>query len=283
MRGLQMRSAEDVELAAQQNVHLSGTDVLMTSTNQARFEANNIEMSTAWNGDMILDTAGGAVATGSMRVTGSAIESTDKTLGLRLNSARDIELLPGVGHDVVVAGGGFSVSTQGKTTISSQSIDMSVGWNEDIRMMPKGGSVKAGALGLQGGSLVSSDVMEGLSVRSGEDVAVAAGIGKDVMVSGDSVMVNSARSTAISAQKIELASGWNQEISMDAAGGFVRMGAVKVSGSRVGTDDVMHGMAVRSGEDVEVAAGLGGDVVMSGGAVSMSAVKNVEVSAGSIA
>ena len=140
--------------------------------------------------------------------------------------------------------------------------------------------MKAGALGLQGGSLVSSDVMEGLSVRSGEDVAIAAGIGKDVMVSGDSVMVNSARSTAISAQKIELASGWNQEISMDAAGGSVRMGSVKVSGSRVGTDDVMHGMAVRSGEDVAIAAE---SVVVSGGAVAMTAVKNVEVAAGSIA
>ena len=45
--------------AACQNVHLSGTDVLMTSTNQARFEANNIEMSTAWNGDVKINTAGG--------------------------------------------------------------------------------------------------------------------------------------------------------------------------------------------------------------------------------
>merc|ERR1719440_2162742 len=130
--------------------------------------------------------------------------------------------------------------------------------------------------------MVSGDSLEGLSVRSGEDVSIAAGAGKDVMVSGGSVEVSSARTTSISGQQIQLASGWNQEIALDAAGGFVRMGAVKVSGSRVGTDDAMHGMAMRSGEDVEVAAGLGGDVVMSGGAVSMSAVKSVDVSAGSI-
>ena len=59
---------------------------------------------------------------------------------------------------------------------------------------------------------------------------------------------------------------------MDAAGGSVRMGSVKVSGSRVGTDDVMHGRAVRSGEDVAIAAE---SVVVSGGAVAMTAVKKV--------
>ena len=61
------------------------------------------------------------------------------------------------------------------------------------------------------------------------------------------------------------------------------MGGVKMTGSRVGTDDEMHGMAMRSGEDVEVAAAAGSDVVVSGGAVTMSAVKSVELEADNIA
>ena len=208
-----------------------------------------------------------------MLMTGSTIESTDSTTGLRLNSARDIELLPGVGHDVVVTGGGFAVNTQGPTTIASQSIDMSVGWTEAIRMMPKGGAVKAGAMSFQGGSVASTDSLEGLSVRSDEDVSIAAGIGKDVMMSGDKVELSSARNTVINGQQIELASGWNQEINLDAAGGFVRMGGVQVSGSAVGTDDAMHGMSMRSGEDVSMEAGAGGTAMVSGDDVSMTAVR----------
>ena len=110
--------------------------------------------------------------------------------------------------------------------------------------------MKAGAMSFKGGSVASVDSLEGLSVRSNEDVAIAAGIGKDVMMSGDSVELSSARNTLISGQQIALASGWNQEINLDAAGGFVRMGGVQVSGSSVGTEDAMHGMAMRSGEDV---------------------------------
>ena len=130
--------------------------------------------------------------------------------------------------------------------------------------------------------MVSEDTLEGLSVRSGEDVSIAAGSGKDVMVSGGSVLVSSSKLTSITGQQVALASGWNREIALDAAGGFVRMGGVKMTGSRVGTDDEMHGMAMRSGEDVEVAAASGSDVVVSGGAVTMSAVKSVELEAGNI-
>ena len=144
-------------------------------------------MSTRWNGDVAMKLAGGAIAAGGVRMSGSAVESQDMMEGLRLSSARDIELLPGIGHDVMIAGGGFAVSTLGSTSISSRSIAMSVSWNEDIEMMPKGGGVQAGPVRLSGGSVVSGDTLEGLSVRSGEDVSIAAGAGKDVMVSGGSV------------------------------------------------------------------------------------------------
>ena len=228
MSGLRLRSAEDVELAAgaDRNIMMSGADVVVAAQDTMKVEAAHIELAAAWNGDVSVGLAGGAMAAGSVRVSGSGVESHDAMLGLRLSSARDIELLPGVGHDVVVASGGLLVSTEGTTSISSRSIAMSVSWNEDVRMMPKGGAVQAGPVRMSGGSIVSGDTLEGLSVRSGEDVVVSAGPGKDVMVSGGSVMLSSARQTSITGQQIEMAAGWNREISMDA--GLAAPGPVRI-------------------------------------------------------
>ena len=222
MTGLRLQSDEDVEIAAAVNrdVMVSGQDVAVAAQNRMLVEAAQIELAAAWNGDVAVGLAGGALATGSVRVSGSGVESQDAMMGLQLSSARDIELLPGIGHDVTIASGGLSIVTEGATTISSRSIAMSVSWNEDVRMMPKGGAVQAGPVSLSGGSIVSDDTLEGLSVRSGEDVVVAAGPGKDVMVSGGSVVLASAHTTSITGQEIELTSGWNRDITMDTAGGL---------------------------------------------------------------
>ena len=101
----------EVAAGAGHNVLISGEDVNIAAEKRAHFEANSIALSTGWNGDVKIDTAGGAVTTGGMQLSGAALEVTDPLQGLQISSQRDIELLPGVGHDVVVAGGGFSVST----------------------------------------------------------------------------------------------------------------------------------------------------------------------------
>merc|ERR1719247_295318 len=130
--------------------------------------------------------------------------------------------------------------------------------------------------------MTSRDALQGLMVRSVEDVSISSGEDKDIMMSGGAVTMSSAVSTAISSRSIELSSGWNQQIAMDANGGFVTLGAVKMTGSRVSSDDAMHGITMRSKEDVEIAAADDSDVMVSGGNVVLSATNAVDVTAGSI-
>ena len=115
---------EDVEIAAGagHDVRMSGADVLISSERATRVEARSIELTTGWNGDISVDPVGGAFATGQMQISGSRIVSTDPASGMRLSSNNDIELMPGVGRDVVVSSGGLVVSTSGSTSISSRSI-----------------------------------------------------------------------------------------------------------------------------------------------------------------
>ena len=148
--------------------------------------------------------------------------------------------------------------------------------------MPKGGAVQAGAVRMSGGRVVSQDLLEGLSVRSVEDVSIIAGKEKDVVLSGGTVVVASVQSTKLSSQTIELLSGWNQAIQMDAHGGSVQMGAVQMSGSRVDTDDAMHGMSIRSKEDVEIAAAEDSEVLVSGGSIALVASESVSMVGSSV-
>ena len=284
MSGLRMRSAEDVQIAAGagQDVRLSGADVVILSDRSTRVEARSIELSTGWNGDVAMNNAGGALATGQLRFSGSGVASGDSMRGFSMGSARDIELLPGVGRDVIVSSGGFGVMTTGSTSIASRSISMSVAWNEDIQMMPRGGAVQAGALRMSGGRLASHDKLQGLLVNSVEDVSISAGHEKDIRMLGGTVMIASEKSTLISSQSIELATGWNQQITMDANGGFVSVGAVQVSGARVTTEDAMHGITMRSKEDVEIAAAADSDVRVSGGSISLMANDAVNIMGASI-
>merc|ERR1740117_2152434 len=284
MAGLRMRSAEDVEIAAGagQDVRLSGADVVILSARSTRVEARSIELATGWNGDVAMNNAGGALATGQLRLSGGGVASGDSMRGFSMGSARDIELLPGVGRDVIVSSGGFGVMTTGSTSIASRSISMSVAWNEDIQMMPQGGAVQAGALRMSGGRLASHDKLQGLLVNSVEDVSISAGHEKDIRMLGGTVMIASEKSTLISSQSIELATGWNQQITMDANGGFVAVGAVQMTGARMTTEDGMHGITMRSKEDVEIAAAADSDVMVSGGSISLMANDAVNIMGASI-
>ena len=202
--------------------------------------------------------------------------------GVGIKSSRDIDLQAGVGRDVTVSSGQFLVSTSGSTSITSRSISLGVQWNEDIQMTPKGGAVQASALRLTGGRVVSHDALEGLSVRSMEDVTLSAGKDKDIMMSAGAVLVASAKSTKIRSRTIELETGWNQALTMNPNGGLVSMGAVQMTGSRVGTDDEMHGMSIRSKEDVEIAAAEDSDVYVSGGSIALAATESVSMVGSSV-
>ena len=117
---------------------------------------------------------------------------------------------------------------------------------------------RAGALQMSGGRMTSTDNMEGMGIWSQTDITLES---KNMMVTGGMVDIHSDEDTVISSHSIELSSGWNQQISMDANGGFVTLGAVKMTGSRVSSDDAMHGIAMRSKEDVEIAAADDSDVM----------------------
>ena len=71
-------------------------------------------------------------------------------------------------------------------------------------------------------------------------------------------------------------------VTMDANGGFATLGAVKMTGSRVSSDDVMHGIAMRSKEDVEIIAADDSNVMVSGRNVMLSASNAVNMMASSI-
>ena len=138
------------------------------------------------------------------------------------------------------------------------------------------------SLRMSGSELSSVDQVGGITVRSeDEDVEIAAG--RVVSVRGQRVNMMAEQELAMMGRSVELvATGYNENVGVQTSGGALTVGALGVGGSTVASSDVVGGLRLRSAEDVEMAAGAGHSVLVSGKDVLISSERETRFEANSI-
>ena len=161
-------------------------------------------------------------------MSGGEMSSADRLGGLRVRSEdEDVELA--AGRSATVRGERVNVVAERDIEMQGRSVSvLATGYNENVEVQTAGGALTVGMLGLAGSTMGSRDVMTGLRVGSAEDVELAAGAGRNVLVSGADVAITSERNTLVEADSIGLSADWNGDVSVKLAGGALSTGSMRV-------------------------------------------------------